>query len=348
MKARDIALAVGAFAVVTAAAPPGPAAAAGGRLFIYNWTDYTSPDLIKKFETETGIAVSVDTYDSNETLLAKLQTGSGGYDIVVASSDFVPILIGQKLIQPVDAAGWPGYANIEARWRSPAWDTGNHYTVPYGWGVTGYAVNTRYVKAEPGSLALLFDPPATAKGRVGMLSAPTEVVSMAEIFLGQSPCQTDLAAMKTVSAVLERQAPSVKVYASDGIIERLASGETWIQQTWNGDAARARAENPDVRFVFPREGAVAWMDNVAVPTGAKDPDNAKLFMQFLLKPENAAMSANFTHYASAIAGVAPFLSEAMRDAPELKVPADEKLSFTPPCSQQATRLIDRVWTRLRR
>ena len=341
MNAKSLALAA-------ALALAAPAAHAGGNLYIYNWTDYTSPELIKKFEAETGVKVSIDTYDSNETLLAKLKSGSAGYDIVVASSDFVPIFISQGLIQKVDADTWPGYKNIDARWRGPAWDPGNHYTVPYGWGVTGYAINTKHVAKGDGSLATLFDPPASAKGKVGMLGAPTEVVSMAEILLGLPPCQTDVAAMKTVSALLEKQAPSVEVYASDGIIERLASGETWIQQTWNGDAARARAANPDIAFVFPKEGAVAWMDNIAVPTGAKDPENAKLFMQFMLRPENAGLSANFTHYTTPIAGADAFYDKAMRESPELKVPADLKMSFTPACPIDAIKLIDRVWTRLKR
>lgn len=323
-------------------------AAAEQHLYIYNWTDYTAPALIAKFEKETGIKVSIDTYDSNETLLAKLRAGSSGYDIIVGSSDFIPIFIDQKLIQKVDAANWPDYKNIDPRWRSPPWDKGNAYTIPFGWGVTAYVVNTKYIKEPADSLKLLFEPPPEAKGKVGMMGAPTEVVSMAQVFLGQTPCQTDVAAMKKVSALLEAQAPSVKVYASDGIIERAASGETWIQQTWNGDAARARMANPDLKFVFPKEGAVAWMDNVAIPVGAKDPENARRFMQFLLKPENAALSANFTHYASAISGVEPYLDASLRDAPELKVPSDLKLSFTPACSGKAIELIDRVWTRLKR
>ncbi len=324
------------------------AARAAGNLYIYNWTDYTSPELIAKFEKETGVKVTVDTYDSNETLLAKLKAGSSGYDIVVASSDFVPILIDEHLIQKVDAASWPAYGNIEARWRGPAWDKDNAYTVPYGWGVTGFAINTKHIKERTGSLDLLFDPPPDAKGKVGMLGAPTEVVSLAEVLLNMPPCQTDPVHMKQVFEVLEKQAPSVKVYASDGIIERLASGETWIQQTWNGDAARARAANPDIAFVFPKEGAVGWMDNIAVPTGAKDTENAKLFMRFMLRPENAGASANFTHYASAISGADAYLDKEMREAPELKVPDSLKLSFTPTCPAPAIKLIDRVWTRLKR
>jgi spermidine/putrescine transport system substrate-binding protein len=332
------------FAIMASAS----AARAGGQLFIYNWTDYTAPKLIEKFEKETGIKVTIDTYDSNETLLAKLRTGSSGYDIVIGSSDFIPIFVDQKLIQKIEASKWSDYKNIDSRWRSPKWDPNNDYTIPFGWGVTSYAINTKFIKEPADSLKLLFEPPAAARGKVGMMGAPTEVASMAEVYLGLAPCQTETSNMKKVAALLEAQAPFVKVYASDGIIERLSSGETWIQQTWNGDAARAHLANPDLKFIFPKEGAVAWMDNVAIPADARDPDNARIFLHFLLKPENAALSANFTHYASAIAGVDPYLDPSLRDAPEMKVPADLKLSFTPPCSPRAIDLIDRVWTRLKR
>ena len=285
-------------------------ARAGGDLFIYNWTDYTAPDLIAKFEKQTGIKVTVDTYDSNETLLAKMKSGSAGYDIIVVTSDFVPIFISEGLIQKVEPAKMPGFDHIETRWRGPAWDPANAYTIPFHWGVTAFAVDTSIVRDPGDSLKLLFDPPPEARGKVGMLAAPSEVMSMAELYLGLAPCQTDPGAMKAVYALLERQAPSVKVYSSDGIIEREASGETVIHQIWNGDAARARAANPAIRFVFPKEGVVGWMDNIAIPKGAKDPDNAKTFMRFMLDPENSALSANFTHYASAITGSAASPSRA--------------------------------------
>ncbi len=323
-------------------------ARAGGDLFIYNWTDYTAPDVIKKFEKETGVKVTLDTYDSNETLLAKLKSGSTGYDIVVVSSDFVPIFAKEGLIQKIDASKLPGFGNIEARWQNPTWDPDRTYSVPYDWGVTSFTVNTKEVKGPYDSLKMLFDPPPEAKGKVGMFGSPSEVMSLVEVYLGMTPCQTDTANMKKVSDLLEAQAPSVKVYNSDGIIDREGSGETLIHEAWNGDAARTRAVNPDVKFVFPKEGVVGWMDNMAIPTSAKDPDNAKLFIQFMMKPENSAMSSNFTHYASAVTGAAADYDAAMKDAPELKVPTDIKMAFTPSCPEEATKLMDRVWTKLKK
>ncbi len=325
-----------------------PSARAAGDLFIYNWTDYTSPDVIKKFEAETGIKVTLDTYDSNETLLAKLKSGGTGYDIVVVSSDFVPIFAKEGLIQKLDAPKMAGYSSIMDRWKSPPWDKDNQYTIPYDWGVTSFSVNTKQVKEPVDSLKTLFQPPEDAKGKVGMFGSPSEVISLAEVYLGMTPCQTDTGNMKKVSDLLEAQAPFVKVYNSDGIIDRQGSGETWIHEVWNGDSARARANNPDIKFIFPKEGVVGWMDNIAVPTSAKDPENAKKFVEFMMKPENSGLSSNFTHYASAITGAETAYDPALRDAPELKVPADLKIAFTPSCPEDAIKLMDRVWTKLKK
>ena len=320
----------------------------GGKLFLFNWTDYTAPALISKFEAETGVKVTIDTYDSNETLLAKLKSGSAGYDVVVVSSDFIPIFSREGLIRKIDGPSLRGYGNIEARWRSPDWDPGNAYTIPLHWGVTAFAINTKYMTGPVDSLKTLFEPPAVARGKVGMLAAPTEIMSLAELYLGMPPCQTDTANVKKVDTLLEAQQPSVKVYSSDGIIEREASGETLIHEIWNGDAARARANNPDIRFIFPKEGVVGWMDNLAIPRDAKNLENARLFLEFMLRPENIALSANFTRYDTAIVGSDAYYDADLRAAPELKVPPNTKIIFSPTCPAPAIKLIDRVWTRLRR
>lgn len=335
-------------ATILAVALTSTSAAAGGHLSLFTWTDYTPPELIKQFEAETGIAVTVDTYDSNETLLAKLKGGSAGYDVVVISSDFVPIFIDQHLIQPIDAKALPNFGNVAARWRGPVWDPSNSYTVPFHWGVTAFAVNTSAVPGPYDSLRFLFDPPAAARGKVAMLGSASEVVAAAELALDLAPCQTDPAAMKKVDTLLAAQHPSVAVYNSDGIPERLASGEALVEQAWNGDAARARLLNPAIRFVFPKEGVIGWMDNLAVPRDAREPANAKLFLDFMLRPDVIARSSNFTHYANAITGSDAFLSAEMRTAPELALPPGLKIVFTPSCSAPALRLIDKVWTRLRR
>ena len=334
-------------AAIAASLAAGPARAAE-ELFIYNWTNYIAPDLIKKFEKDTGIKVTLDTYDSNETLLAKLKSGAAGYDIVVVSSDFVEIFVKEGVIQKIDAPKLAGYDNIEKRWRNPVWDKDNAYTIPWNWGLTSFSINTKYVKGEVDSLKTLFEPAPELKGKIGMFGSPSEVVSLAQVYLGTPPCETDPQKLKPVQELLEKQAPFVKVYNSDGIIERQASGETWLHQQWNGAAMRSREKNPDIKFVFPKEGAVGWMDNIAVPASAKHPQNALKFVSFLMRPENMALQSNFTKYSNAVAGSEKFFEESMKGAPELSVPADLKVVFTPSCPEAAIKLIDRVWTRLKK
>ncbi len=337
-----------AFSVILAMLTFSGQAYAAGDLYILNWTDYTSPDVIKKFSNETGIAVHLDTIDSNETMLAKLRSSATGYDIVMISSDFVPIFAGEGLLSTIDAPHLVGYDNIEPRWRKPAWDPQNLYTVPYHWGVTSFSVNTKHIAGPWDSLKLLFEPPPEAKGKIGMLGSPSEVIALAQVYLGMKTCETDASNMKKVANLLEAQAPFVKVYNSDGIIDRMGTGETWMHLGWNGDAARARANNPDVKFVFAKEGAIGWMGNIAVPASSKNPENAKRFLEFMLKPENSGLSANFTRYGSAIKGASEYFDAELKSAPEMKVPDDLKLTFVPACPAAATKLMDRVWTKLKR
>jgi spermidine/putrescine transport system substrate-binding protein len=125
------------------------AAADSGVLHIYNWTDYTSPEMVKKFEQDTGIKVTIDTYDSNETALAKLSSGAAGYDVIIISNDFIPIFVNQHLLQAVGVASMPNFKNLEPQYQKRAWDPEAKYSVPWVWGTTSYSVNTDVYKGPP-------------------------------------------------------------------------------------------------------------------------------------------------------------------------------------------------------
>ena len=239
------------------------AAQADGDLFLYNWTDYTSPELIEKFEEETGINVTLDTYDSNETLLAKLKQGGGGYDIVVPSHNFVEILVNEGLLRRIDAKSLPGYGNIDPKWQGPPWDPENAYTIPWQWGTTSFTVDTAVWGGDVDTYAVLFEPPGELQGGIGMFNAPDEVIPMAQIYLGVPLCNESPEDMKKVQALLQNQKPHVKVYNSDGILERLVSGDTAIHTNWNGYSLRARKEKASLRYAYPRRkarcpGSTTW------------------------------------------------------------------------------------------
>ena len=346
MKTLTKALA-GMVLATTALAGAGRAFADGGHLHIYNWTDYTSEDMVKKFEKETGINVTIDTYDSNETALAKLKSGATGYDVMIISNDFVPIFVKQGLFQKVDAGAMPNFKNVDPRWQKRPWDPKAEYTVPWVWGTTSYAVDTSVYKGPTDSLKTLFDPPAELQGKIGMFGSPSEVMSLALVYLGKPQCNENPADLKELNALLQKQKPYVKVYNSDGTVERQVAGETLIHEQWSGKALATRQQKASFKYVYAKEGAVGWMDNVAVPSTAPDLDNAKKFLNFLMDPENIALQQKSTGYQSAIAGSNKFLPPEIGESPEFNPPADLKIVFAPPCEEKATRAYDKIWTGLR-
>ncbi len=331
---------------VIAGAPQG-AKADGGELHIYNWTDYTSPEMVKKFEDETGIKVTIDTYDSNETALAKLSSGAAGYDVIIISNDFIPIFVKQGLLQKVDVAHMANFKNLDPQWQKRPWDPDAQYSVPWVWGTTSYSVDTAVYKGPTDSLKPLFQPPADLKGKIGMFGSPSEVMSLALVYLGKPQCNTNPDDLKALNALLQAQKPFVKVYNSDGTVERQVSGETVMHEQWSGKALATRTEKATFKYVYPKEGVVGWMDNVAVPKDAPDLENAKKFLNFLMDPENIALQSKSTGYQTAVVGSNKFLPPEIGTSPEFNPPADLKITFAPACEEKATRAYDKIWTGLR-
>lgn len=316
-------------------------------IYLYNWSNATSPELLAKFEKETGIKVVVDVFDSNETALAKLKSGTGGYDVLDATSDFLPIYIKEGLLQKIDVASMPGFSNIDPKWQKPVWDPNSEYSLSWYWGTTSYSVDTARYAGPIDSLKVLFDPPPELAGQVGMFSSPTEVMSLALTYLGKPQCNTNPDDLTAVQNLLLKQKAAVKIYNSDAILERMSSGETAISQDWNGDALRARLARPAVKYAYPKEGVVAWAETLSVPKTAKHPEEAKKFIAFLLQPENAALQSNNVTYSSTIKGADAFYRPDMKGAPEVTPPSDVKLVFSQPCGEQAIQFYDKIWTKLK-
>lgn len=334
--------------VALAAAMAAGAAQAEGTLNIYNWTDYTSPEVIEKFEAETGIDVTLDTYDSNETLLAKLQAGATGYDIIIPSHNFVPILIDEGLVQEIDISRMPNFANVPERWRNPEWDPEQKYTVPFHWGTTSIAYRADLYDGKLESLGEFFHPDESAAGRVSVFKTPEEVVNLAHLYLGQDFCNEDPAQMQNVLDLLIEQKPSVIAYSSEGMNDRLLNGDAVMTTHWNGYVVKGRQlaeeQGKTIVYAYPKEGVIGWMDNIMIPAGAENVENAITFMNFMMDPENMGIQSNFTGYGNVIEGSEAFMNEELRTAPEIVVPEDAKVVFSFACNAESQALIDRVWT----
>jgi spermidine/putrescine transport system substrate-binding protein len=323
------------------------AANAEGALNIYNWGNYTSPEMIEKFEAAFDIDVTLDSYDSNETMLAKVKEGNTGYDVVMPGDYMIAIMIEEDLLAKVDPSAMENFANVDPKWVDVYWDAGRKYSIPYQWGTTSFNVDTAVYGGDINTLELLFNPPVELQGRINMLNDMNDVINAALRYKGYDRCNADAEQMRDVLDTL--LAAKTHWRTMDyGTIEKLTSGDVDLSQNWNGAAMRARADRPTLQYAYPVEGYTGWMDNVAVLADAPNMENAKLFINFMMDPENAAMTSNFARYANGITGSDAYMDAEMLSAPEIVPPAGVPApDFVEPCSQEVVDMYNKVWTRLK-
>ena len=324
----------------------GPALAEG-ELNIYNWGNYTNPELIEKFEAEYGIEVNLDGYDSNETMLAKVREGNTGYDIVVPGDSTVQIMIGLDMLAEIKPNEMENFKNMDPKWVDVWWDPGRNYSVPWQWGTTSFTVDTEVYTGDINTLALMFDPPEELKGRINMLNDMNDVINAGLRYKGYDRCNSNADELREVTEMLIAAKENWRTM-DYSTIEKLTSGDVDLSQNWNGAAMRAREQRPTLQYAYPKEGFTGWMDNVAVLADAPNMENAKLFVNFIMDPENAAMISNFARYANGIMGSEEFMDAEMLSAPEIVMPANAPTpDFVKPCPQEVTDLYNRIWTRLK-
>ncbi len=341
---RQLTSAVAALAL----ALPG-AALAEGELNIFNWGNYTNPELIEKFEAETGIEVTITDYDSNDTALAKVKAGGHGFDLVVPSHTYVPIWVSEGLIAKPGIPEMENYENIDPRWKDVSWDPGREYTVPWQWGSVGVVVDTSVYEGDINTSAVIFDPPEALHGKINVAPEMQDVMHTAIYYHGGESCTSDLELLRQVRDTLV--AAKDKWLSMDyGVIEKFAGRDLAGALYWNGAAFRSREKNPDVRYGYPQEGFVLWMDSVALLADAQNVDEAKAFLNFIMEPENAALISAFARYANGIAGSEAFMPEDMKTAPEVAIPAELAGAgrFTNTCPPEVQELYTAIWTELQK
>lgn len=322
-------------------------AAAEGQLRIYNWFDYMPQSLLDKFAEEYDVDVSMDTYDSNETLLAKLKSGVTGFDVAVPGDYMVAIMIQEGLLERVEPNLMSNFGNVDPAWIDVYFDAGRHYSIPYQWGTTSFMVNTEDYSGDINTLDLIFDPPAELSGRINMFRDINDVLNMGLRYLGFDRCNSNPEELKALSELMNNAKEHWLSFNSDGAKEALVSGDASAGMIWNGMGMRARTERGTLKYAYPREGFTGWMDNLVVLKGAPNLENAKLFMDFMMRTESAAELSNFARYASGILGTEPYLDQELMDAYEINIPeGSPDPEFVPPCDPQVVRIYDRIWTDL--
>jgi spermidine/putrescine transport system substrate-binding protein len=319
-------------------------------LHLYNWSEYIDPQVLLDFETEFGVRVVEDTFANNEELLAKLQAGATGYDVIVPSDYMVEIMIEEGLLAELNHANLTNLGNLDPLFSDPPYDSGLVYCVPYLWGTTGIGYNGDMMEDPPDSWGYLFDPELASQfaGKITMLNDEREGIGAALKYLGYSLNSTDEGQLLEAQELLIQQKKWIYAYDSEQYEDLLSADETILAHSWSGDIFMIAEEDERLWYAIPEEGATIWADNLCIPKSAPSRYTAEVFINFLLRPEVAAANSNFTWYASPNAKAAEFISADILEEPAIYPPPEvmAKLEWIEDVGD-ATPLYSRIWTEVK-
>jgi len=334
-------------------------------LHVYNWADYIGSDTIAEFERTTGIRVAYDTYDSDETLEAKMMAGDSGYDIVSTSTDYFSRQIKAGIYQPLDRGKLPNWKNLDPHVLAlqARADPGNRYAMPYLRAVNGFSYNVDMVKARMpdaplDSLDMIFKPQIIARFAdcgVTFLDQPSDVLQLALNYLHIDPNTTRKEDYDRAAQLILAVRPYVRAFDSSEYMNGLANRELCIAMSWSGDyaasRARAKAAGVDVNLAFtvPREGANASYNALLIPMGAPHPQAAHRFLNFMLEPRVIAAVTNEIRYANDNLAANPFVDPLILNDPTIyPTPAIEtRLYESAEVAPALERVRTRTWTRIK-
>ncbi len=355
------------------AAAAWPAIAEEKTVHVYNWSDYIDESILADFTKETGIKVQYDVFDSNEILETKLLAGKTGYDIVVPSGAFLARQINAGVFQKLDKAKLTNSANLwpDISERLAKYDPGNAYAVNYMWGTTGIGYNVKKVKeampnAPLDSWALVLDPEVVKNFKgcgVMMLDAPDEIVPATMNYLGLSPDSKDPADFKKAADHFKKIRPFVRKFHSSEYINALANGDVCIVVGWSGDVIQAKtraeeknasitdeAKKTEISYTIPKEGALMWFDNLAIPSDAPNAEAAHTLINYLMKPEVIAKATNYVAYANGNLASQKLVNKEILEDARIYPGAEtiKRLYTTSPFDQKAQRALTAVWRKMKR
>ncbi|AYC33262.1 polyamine ABC transporter substrate-binding protein [Pseudomonas cavernae] len=333
------------------------------QLNIYNWADYVAPEALKRFQSETGIQVKYDTFDTTELLDSKLLTGGSGYDVVFPASSGLARAIQAKALQPLGKLSNAGNLDPELLAKLASVDPGNQFGVPYTWGTVGLGLNKQAVQQRlPGvaldSLDLLFKPEYAGKLKdcgIAVLDSPQEVISIALNYLGKDPYSSNAEDLAAVQQLLAQLQPNLRYVGTGKHINDLANGSICLALTYTGDAGMAAARAVEAKQPFeviyriPQEGTLIWFDTMVIPADAPHPQAARAFIDYMLKPEAIAELTNSLYFANANQASAPLLDAAVAGDPDIYPPAAMRAKLFPEQIQslKEQRQRTRLWTSFR-
>ena len=317
-------------------------------LNIYNWSEYIPQEVLDKFTEETGIKIVYSTYESNEAMYAKLKLLKGeGYDLVVPSTYFISQLKNDKLLRPIDKSKISNFSLLMPRLVNQDFDPNNEYSIPYMWGSTGIIFNRKYVD------------PALVKGWNDLLRPEfkghllisddlRDGLGLALKACGYSMNSKNEAELQKAYEFLLKLKPSVRVFDITSTKQNFINEEVYVGSIWNGDAYLAREENPNLEFVYPKEGAMIWIDSFAIPVKAEHPENAQMFINFMLRPENSAAVVKEFRYSPVEEAALKLLPEDMQKS-RIIAPTEEDLKNSEVTMElgNALQMYEKLWEKFK-
>ena len=331
---------------------------------VYNWSDYIDDTLINEFTEKTGIKVVYDVFDSNEILETKLLAGGSGYDVVVPTGSFLSRQIQAGVFQKLQK---DKLSNLSNMWdvvseRTAVYDPGNEYSINYMWGTVGIGYNTKKVQDALGidkidSWDVVFKPEMIEKLAgcgVYILDSPTDVIPTALAYLGLDPNSTEQEDFDKAEELLLSIRPHVRKFHSSEYINALANGDICLAIGWSGDVFQAadRAAEADqgveVGYAVPKEGALMWFDQMAIPADAQNVDEAHEFLNFIMEPEVIAKATNYVYFANGNKASQEFIEPEILEDTAIYPDAEalSKLFTVLPYDPKTQRLVTRSWTRV--
>ncbi len=288
-------------------------------LYFYNWSEYIPNEVLEDFTKETGIKVIYSTYESNESMYAKLKTQGSGYDLVVPSTYFVSKMRKEGMLQEIDKSKLSHFADLDPNYLNKPFDPSNNFSIPYIWGATGIGINTDMLdKSSVHNWSDFWD--AKWEGQLMLMDDSREVFHIALSKLGYSPNTTDAKEIEAAYEELKKLMPNVLVFNSDFPANPYLAGEVSLGMLWNGSAYMAREEGANIEIIWPEKGAIFWMDSLAIPSGAKNIGAAHKMIDFLLRPENAAKIAVEIGYPTPVKTAYPLLPQEFANDPNIFPP----------------------------
>ncbi|MEO9515618.1 MAG: spermidine/putrescine ABC transporter substrate-binding protein [Paracoccaceae bacterium] len=259
-------------------------------LRLYNWGDYINPEILTLFTAETGIDVGLDTYASNEEMLAKIQAGATGYDIVFPSIHMVDIMIQLELLAKTNINTADDWGNIAPEFLRAKLDPEGEYCQPYAWGTVGIFYNREMAGGDITSWEDFFAIPEATGNNITLLDDMREVMAVGMMANGISVNSTDPDEIATATAWLVDQKSNVSAFTY-AFPPLFLGGDVAAGQFFVG-LSGAITEDDNLQYVIPSEGATMYEEAMCVLESAPNKDAAIQFMEFMLRPEIAVLNTN--------------------------------------------------------